>query len=184
MTRFDDAEATYSTWLLFNDGTVAADFVGVRDLVRYVAEPGFELTPAQSAALDANPRVRASYLDLLQRFSVAMVPIVAAASDGDVEERILPGARVTLSPSVRVPEYYLRLELEPWLVAMQPLHLHLIGKAGIIKRSVPLAADFDEVTLILNPARDSADGLLLALLRDPTSEGGVVPSRTTTPAGR
>lgn len=184
MTRFDDAEATYGTWLLFNEGTAAADFVGTRDLVRFVADPDFELTPAQSAALFANPRVRASYRGLLERFSVATVPIVAAASDGDVEERVFAGARVVLSPSVREPEYYLRFELEPWLAAMQPLHLHLMGKAGIVKRSVPLTADMDEVTLILNPARDPADGLLLALLRDPASVGGVVPSRPTTPGGR
>ena len=115
MTRFDDAEATYGTWLLFNEGTAAADFVGTRDLVRFVADPDFELTPAQSAALFANPRVRASYRGLLERFSVATVPIVAAASDGDVEERVFAGARVVLSPSVREPEYYLRFELEPWL---------------------------------------------------------------------
>lgn len=174
MAEPDDVDAAYAALTTVEEGARSPGAISMRDLYRYVTDGEFELTSEQRATLTFNAVVRRSYRALCQQLAVVDMPLVAAASDGDVLERVFNGAQVRLTPSSRVPQFYLGIVFDSELVKRGPLKLHVEGPSGITRRVLPAADDLGEVQIVLDPDRYEADRLLLSLLRDPRSVGAFV----------
>lgn len=184
-----------------SERVVSDDFGGDRALALFVAERLLEqpvsprpmLGPGDLAAfllgdtrvsaamvnraLMARPSLRADLAALRERLARLTLPAVAAASDGDLDERPLPGGSLTLYAPPGERSVYLSLRLEDAPPPDVGLSLLLVTEAGeILAVPVPPFNDEGTVTVILNSA-DAGDAALLAALRSPRTLGDFIERR-------
>jgi len=143
-------------------------------LVQFLSNPQAALTAEQWRACRENPRLKADYAALKQRLCVAELPQAAAASQGDLEERIFPGGRLSLRPSVVPGQVYLIVSIESEITV--PRILLLEGKDGEVDRVALPEPDPDGTMLIiLDTLKNEGDARAVRLLRDPSSSGFLLP---------
>jgi hypothetical protein len=146
--------------------------IGLAEIVQYLNDPARALSMEEQRALFSDPKLRADFRRLKTAATVAELPALAAASDGDVKARRFEGGSVSMHPS-RVPgQIYVILRFAESTGA--PRMMLLESAAGeLVKRALPSADQNGEITMVLDE-RSAADAGFLRLLADPTSTGTFV----------
>ena len=174
MTSIEDRAAEiYAAMSLLEEGRKDPAALGIGELVRFVTEPDFTLTDAQTRRLFSDEGLRTAYRDLKARAQMREVPALRAASDEDMEERSFPGGQLLLVPASRGRWIYLRIVFsEPlqgpaWLEIARPDGVHA-------KLVLDPPNERDEIVMALDPD-DAGHAAVLAALRDPRSTGSIMP---------
>jgi hypothetical protein len=143
--------------------------LGVAEIVRFLDDPDCSLSMEEQRALFADPKLRADYRRLKSQVTVADMPVLAAASAGNVRSRRFDGGTLTIHPS-RVPgQIYVLLRFS-W-PASPPRTLLLENAQGdLVKRSLPQADASGEVMMVLDE-KSTSDAGFLRLISDPTATG-------------
>ncbi len=143
--------------------------LGIADIVQFLNDPGRSLSIEEQRALFADPRLRADYRRLKTQAAVAQIPMLAAASAGEVTSRRFEGGSLSIHPS-RVPgQVYVRLQFS-WPAGSARSLLLESNSGEIAKRSLPSADPQGEVMIVLDEKIPSDAGFL-RLISDPTSTG-------------
>jgi hypothetical protein len=129
----------------------------------WATDPEQAFGPAEQAALDADPSLRADFALLLRRVAVLQAPAAAAAASGRLEARSGPGFRLRLARSRADPEQtYVVLELDAG--AAPRLLVILQDGAPVARLALPeVVGGFAQVIV-------ASDGPVAEALRDPRSE--------------
>jgi len=143
-------------------------------LVQFLSSPEAALTAEQFRSVHQDARLAADYTALKRKLCIAELPQASAASHGDLEERIFPGGRLQLCPSVLPGQIYLIVSIEN--TAPSPRMLLVEGKNGEVARIALPAPDPDGSMLVIqDTANNEGDALAVRLLRDPSSSGVFLP---------
>ena len=143
--------------------------LGVAELLQFLTDPGRDLTIEEQRSLFADPRLRADYQRLKARIVVAEMPMLAAASTGDVNVRRFDGGTVKIHVS-RVPDQiYVLLQFN--LASHAPRSMLLESADGdVIRRSLPQPDTDGRIMMVLDQ-KNAIDAQFLRLISDPTSTG-------------
>lgn len=151
--------------------------IGPGELAAFVLGEGRLSGAEVNRALLARPALRADLAALRARFARMALPAVAAASDGDLDERPVPGGVLTLFAPPEETSVYLSLRLTDPPPADVALSLLLETEAGEVL-SLPLPPFNDEGTIAMILDRtDAGDAALIAALRAPRTRGDFVERR-------
>jgi hypothetical protein len=143
--------------------------LGVAEILRFLNDPQHSLTMEEQRSLFANPQVRADYRRLKSQAAVADLPVLAAASAGDVKSRRFSAGTVDIHPS-RIPgQTYVLFRLSS---PLSPPRTMLIesSKGDLVKRALPPADANGEIMMVLDE-KVEADATFLRLICDPTASG-------------
>lgn len=148
--------------------------IGLAELVRFLeGDPGVSSALMNRAMLQ-RPALRADLTALRIRLTRMELPAVAAASDGDLEERPLPGGRLSLFAPSDEALVYLSLALADSPPPGVGLSLVLTTEENqVLVLPLPEFNDEGTVTLILTIG-DAGDAALVAALRNPRTRGDFI----------
>jgi len=171
----DRTETIYAAHMALRNGTRNPEALGVRELVQFLTIPGQRLSPSQTTALFKNAHLRETYLLLKSLRTLHVVPSLAAASTGNVEERRFDGGSLRLTASRTGSQVYLLIrftrEGDQFPAAG---HLIIETPQGMIEKiSLPEPDSSGEILLVLDESEPS-DARLLSALRDPLAVGDFV----------
>lgn len=143
--------------------------LGIAELVQFLNDPQRELTMEEQRSLFSNPRLRSDYRRLKSQVTVADIPMLAAASSGDINARQFDGGTVKIHPS-RVPgQIYVLLQFSA--PSSAPRSMLLESTAGnLVKRPLPQPDANGEIMMVLDQ-KNAVDAEFLRIITDPTSTG-------------
>ncbi len=125
---------------------------------------------ALQRALFANALLRDDYRRLRSVRTLSEIPVLAAASSGDITVRRFGAGSISLHPS-RIPGQIYVVVRGDWRQGLPSALLIENPSMEIAKRALPAPDARGEILLVLDEAI-ADDAMLLQLLRDPQSSGG------------
>ena len=144
---------------------------GVHQWIAFLSTPSIALPVGQQRALFADKRLREDFRQLKRVYSVAALPALAAASDGDVVERSFEGGTVRIHAARKPGQFYVRFSFGIRDAYPRVLVLELPDGTQV-KRLLPaMEAGGDGEMLIVGDMAAPADQTFRQLLADPASHG-------------
>lgn len=117
----------------------------------------------------ARPALRDSWAYLIDKYTLAPLPVLSAAATGDIRERPFPGGTVQCVLSTRPGQAYVKLK---WgLDLPTPKRLLLQGHDGQTVAHVLPDPPVSNTLLLLLDLTEPADDVFLRLLLDPRTSG-------------
>jgi hypothetical protein len=167
----DRADEIYSTLSLLEAAGDRGPTLSVRQLVHFLTLRGSELSPDQTRAIFANPKLREAYRMIKAQLAVWEMPAAVAASDGKIVQRNFAGGTLRLTPSQRTSQTYLAIRYDS---ATEPHEGHdLVVETHwgeILKLNLPRPDEEREVLIVLD-AKNARDEAIINALQDPRSTG-------------
>jgi hypothetical protein len=180
MTGADDsgdavqaADRLYAARSAMADAAPQRESIGVAELVRFLTVASVELPSEAQRALFANPRLRADFQRLKRRLRLFELPVVAAASTGNITARTFEGGSARVHPSRLEGQVYVVFEFRSTAGAPQAL-LFEDAANYVVKRPLPAPDALGQVVLVLDRS-NANDELFLQLFADPTTTGTFLP---------
>jgi hypothetical protein len=180
MTGADDsgdavqaADRLYAARSAMADAAAQRESIGVAELVRFLTVASVELPSEAQRALFANPRLRADFQRLKRRLRLFELPVVAAASTGNITARTFEGGSARVHPSRLEGQVYVVFEFRSTAGAPQAL-LFEDAANYVVKRPLPAPDALGQVVLVLDRS-NANDELFLQLFADPTTTGTFLP---------
>ena len=169
---FARADALYAARSAMAETRPSQRRLGIAEIMQFLDDPARSFTVEEQRALFADPKLRADFRRLKAQAATVELPMLAAASAGNVNARRFEGGSVSIHQS-RVPgQIYVVLRFS-W-PSGAPRMLLLESTAGdLVKRALPAADPNGEVMMVLDE-RSEPDAGFLRLLADPTSSGTFV----------
>lgn len=130
----DDIEAAFATRVLLEEGKKSPGALGIHEILRFLSEPDYQLTPPQQAALFSRPALRATFQALKRRYALLAMPTLAAASTGEVNERHFEGGWVRLTASLENTFVYALITFEDDRAPQGPSILLLEASDGTMSK--------------------------------------------------
>lgn len=169
----DRADEIFVSQSLLEEGALQGAPFGVREIAMFLTDHTVQLLPEQTRLLFSDRSLNDAYQRLKARLTAIPMPMVAAASDGDVIDRVFPGAQIRVRPSKRKGQSFLVIFFEAGHTDPSPSILVLQSQDEIVKLALPAADDQGQCIIILDEA-DSHDARTLAFLVDPFIEGAFI----------
>jgi hypothetical protein len=167
------ADELYAARAAMEDRSRPAPRIGIAEILQFLDDPGRSLSIDEQRSLFTDPQLRADFQRLKSQTAIADLPVLAAASAGDVSTRRFEGGTLTIHQS-RIPgQVYVvlrfdRAEGAPRAMLLEPAGMELI------KRTLPAADPNGEVMLVLDD-KIASDQAFLRAISDPTSTGSFLP---------
>lgn len=180
---FDRADQLYAALSVSDLPGPTADQIGLMEVMRYLSEPGFDLTPGQMAFLRSDQRLVAAWTRLATGQSVTEIPALAAAADPESATgaligpvtRYFDGGTLSLRPAVFPGVFHIVLSWEAGQVPAPSLVLHLtLDGLPLVRLALPPANADGTIHEVLN-TRVPAHAELVAAIREPRSKGHILP---------
>lgn len=165
-------ERVFVTNALLDEGTLDDAAIGTADVARFLTSPDFELTDQQTRRLFSDPKVSATYRRLKSLLRGVALPVVAAASSGDVTERWFDGGHLRVVASSNGVHVYVTVIFDDAAhAATEPSILLLETATGEVARLAVPAADENGRIFVILDIGEARDAAVVAALRDPRTIG-------------
>lgn len=166
----DEADRIYARRSAIDAFVSSRDLpLGIHQLVEFLEKSEVTLSPSQQRQLFADRGLRADFQRLKALRQTLAMPVLAAASDGQVTERRIDGGSIRLHPSRIADQYYVIIRFGS--PSQYPRTLLLEAEAGeIVKRVLPEPDEGGELMFVCD-IRQEADARFVALVRDPSTTG-------------
>ncbi|MCB1391063.1 MAG: hypothetical protein KDK12_18265 [Rhodobacteraceae bacterium] len=175
--EFDRAEALFVAERLRARDLDPANAIGLAELARFLTGDPRHGSAEINRALLRRPSLRAELAALRERLTRFDLPQVAAASDGDLQRRHLPGGSMTLYAPPDESMVYVSVTIDESPPVGLAFSLVLTNAEGqVLLLPLPEFDDEGVVMVILDPA-DAGDSALIAALRDPATQGSFIERR-------
>jgi hypothetical protein len=171
-TTVDAADRLYAARSAVADAPSGGPRIGVAELVQFLSDPRSQLPPEAQRLLFSNPRLRADFKRLKASLRCVELPALAAASDGEVDQRSFEGGSVRLHPSRVGGQTYALFQFS-WPTATPRALLLESASGDIVKRPLPTADATGQAVLVLDQNQPD-DGAFLRLIADPTTVGSFI----------
>jgi hypothetical protein len=167
------ADQLYAARAAMEDRSRPAPRMGIAEIMQFLNDPGRSLSIEEQRSLFTDPRLRADFQRLKSQTAIADLPVLAAASSGDVSTRRFEGGTLTIHQS-RIPgQVYVVLRFDRPQGAPRTMLLEN-PEGDLIKRMLPAVDPNGEVMFVLDN-KIASDQNFLRLISDPTSTGSFLP---------
>lgn len=170
---YDKADEIFMADAILSETPREATSFGMVDLARYLTSTDMQLTGEQTRRLFSDPALRQGYSRLKETLSHYRMPVLMAASDGEVQERPFPGGSLKLVPSRRSGQIYLRMAFDTAPEAGAAILLVESPTTGVHKLGFTIGESQTSALVPLDLTNDWHSDLLAAL-RDPASSGSIL----------
>ncbi|WP_112312660.1 hypothetical protein [Pseudogemmobacter bohemicus] len=182
---FDRADEIYAGASVAAMPVPSSGQIGLMEVMRYLVDPDFSLSPGQMAQLRDDPRLSAAVGRLSAGLSLTEIPMLAAAADTEETTgpviRYFEGGTLSLRPAVYPGVFHLVLTWDAGATPAPSLVLHLtLDGRPLMRLALPPANADGTIHELLN-TRIPGHEDLVAAIREPRSKGHILPQSVEEP---
>ncbi|MCU0731384.1 MAG: hypothetical protein MUE84_07330 [Hyphomonas sp.] len=170
------AGAIYTARMLADRAARGSAALGIGDIARFVHDPTFRLTHAQTGELFRNPALREALTAMKLALASHSLPLLAAAADDHaVAERSFAGGTLRVRPSRTATQSYIIFRFAAHARPSGAFVVLVETQDGAIEKAgFPPCDDEGEVMRLFDHALPE-DRAFLEALGNPNAEGTIIP---------